>query len=61
MLLRTDYKLGPSHLQIGVIFVREGHVSGFLHLLVILIKKRLVDGGGWRSKGGSSNEFLPLC
>jgi hypothetical protein len=58
VLPRTDYKLGHLRLQIGVVFVWKRHLGSVLHLLVVLCEKGMVDGGGGRSKSGSSNEFL---
>ena len=51
-------KAGFASLQIGVVFIGEGHLGSILHLLLVLLKQCLVDGGSWGSKGGCGNEFL---
>jgi len=50
-------KAGIASLQVGVVLVGEGHLGSILHLLLVLLKQGLVDGGGWGSKGRCGNEF----
>jgi hypothetical protein len=47
-----------ANLQIRIILIGEGHLSGLSHLLLVLLEKGLVDGSSWRCERGSSNKFL---
>jgi hypothetical protein len=49
-----------AHLQVRIIFIREGHLCCVLHLLLVLLKQGLIDSGSWGSKSRSSNEFLMI-
>ena len=51
-------KAGIARLQVGVILIGEWHLGSILHLLLVLLKQGLVNGGGWGSEGGCGNEFL---
>jgi len=44
-------------LQIGIVFVWKWHLCSILHFLLVLLQQSLVDSGGGRGKGRSSNEF----
>jgi hypothetical protein len=46
------------YLQIGVILIRQGHLGGVLHLLLVLLEHSLIDLDLGRRKGGRGNEFL---
>ena len=46
------------YLQVWVFLVRERHVGGVLHLLLVLLEHGLIDLDFRRSKRGSSDEFL---
>lgn len=48
-------------LQIGVLLVGEGHLSGVRHLLLVLLEEFGVDLHLRGSKSGSCNEFLFCC
>jgi hypothetical protein len=43
-----------------LILIRQRHADGFVHFLLVLRKKRLVDLGGGGRESGGSNEFLIL-
>jgi hypothetical protein len=45
-------------LQVSIVLIWEWHLSGILHLLLVLFEQGLVDGGGWGSEGRSGDEFL---
>ena len=47
-----------SYLQIGVILIGQGHLSGILHLLLVLLENSLVDLDLRRSQSGGGDEFL---
>ena len=48
-----------SHLQIVVgKLARQGHGSGLVHLLAVLLQELLVDLGSRGGQSGSSNELL---
>jgi hypothetical protein len=49
------------YLQIGVILIGQGHGSGVLHLLLVLLEHSLVDLDLGRRKGRRGNEFLDDC
>jgi len=61
MLLRSGCRKprndARASLEIGVVLVRERHLGGVLHFLLVLLQQGLVDSGGWRGKSRSSNEF----
>jgi len=46
-----------ASLQIGVILIWEWHVGYNFHLLLVFCEKGMVNGFGWRSKGGSGDKF----
>lgn len=49
-----------THLQVGVVLVRQRHCSGVCHLLLVLFKDSLVDLDLRRSQGRSSDELQGL-
>jgi hypothetical protein len=51
-------KAKAAILQVGVILIGKGHLSSILHLLLVLLKQGLVNGGGRGSQGGCGNKFL---
>ena len=47
-----------SCLQVGIVLVGEGHLGGFLHLLLVVLHGGLVDLDLWGSEGGCGDEVL---
>ena len=47
-----------SYLQVGVVLVGQGHLSGVLHLLLVLLEDSLVNLDLRRSQSGGGDEFL---
>jgi hypothetical protein len=50
-----------SYLQIRVVLIGQGHLSGVLHLLLVLLENSLVNLNLRRSQSGGSDEFLKIA
>lgn len=47
-----------SYLQVGVILIRQRHLSSVLHLLLVLLENSLVNLDLGRSQSGRGDKFL---
>jgi hypothetical protein len=56
--VRVQQRMVTSCLQVGIVLVGEGHLGGFLHLLLVVLHGGLVDLDLWGSKGGCGDEVL---
>jgi hypothetical protein len=56
--VRVQQRMLTSCLQVGIVLVGEGHLGGFLHLLLVVLHGGLVDLDLWGSEGGCGDEVL---
>lgn len=56
--VRVQQRVVTSCLQVGIVLVGEGHLGGFLHLLLVVLHGGLVDLDLWGSEGGCGDEVL---
>ena len=56
--VRVQQRMVTSCLQVGIVLVGEGHLGGFLHLLLVVLHGGLVDLDLWGSEGGCGDEVL---
>jgi hypothetical protein len=49
------------YLQVGIVLIGQGHLSGVLHFLLVLLEDSLVDLDLGRSQSGGGDEFLRPC